>query len=73
MPYASIIRAQARAKQVQESGHGMPVVLHDGSVFWSKGWRGCERCWARADDWHVPMLPFVERDDGVVRSGWRCA
>lgn len=51
---------------------GMLIVLDKAPPFWSRGWRGCDRC---GGDVHQPgpMEFFEERSaDGEIRRGWRC-
>lgn len=51
---------------------GLRIVLRDGSVFWSRGWFGCDRCHGAADHPRRPQA-FEERVNGEVTTGWRCS
>ena len=54
------------------SGHGLRVVLHDGSVFWSKGMSACRWCHALTVGGEAMLYPFYRREGGVIRAGWSC-
>lgn len=51
---------------------GMPIILHDGSTFWSRGWRGCEIGCGGDNRNDAALEWFEERRGGWIRCGWRC-
>ena len=66
-------RPTAYELAVRGSGHGLPVLLEGGSVFWSKGWRGCPNgCHGRLDDWQQKLYYVESRKDGVITKQFTC-
>lgn len=55
------------------SGYGLAVVLRDGSVFWSKGWKMCSQgCRVPLDNW-THRLHYTEvKRAGVVVKRYTC-
>lgn len=55
------------------SGYGLAVVLRDGTVFWSKGWRMCRQgCRVPLDNWTHRLHYIEERRDGVIVKRYTC-
>lgn len=66
-------KVSAYERQNRTSGHGMQVVLEDGSVFWSRGWKGCQfGCGKRVDDWSLNLRYSEERRGGTIVRRWFC-